>query len=72
MMKLLAGRPKLARVKADSVTRVPRCAECGARWLPAGQARWRAYLGCDEYPDEPAELVLLCVSCAEREFCDDL
>jgi hypothetical protein len=33
---------------------LPRCVECEAMWLPAGGERWRAYLGCDEYLDEPA------------------
>jgi hypothetical protein len=55
-------------MKAQSVALMPSCAECGARWLPADPERWRAYLGCDEYLDEPAELVILCAPCAEREF----
>jgi len=28
-----------------------------AAWLPADEERWRAYLGCDEYLDAPAEVV---------------
>ncbi|MGA8925563.1 MAG: hypothetical protein WB462_05030 [Solirubrobacterales bacterium] len=36
-------------------------------WLPADRERWRAYLGADDL-DEPAELVLYCPQCAEREF----
>jgi hypothetical protein len=31
--------------------------ECGALWLPADEERWQAHLGCDEYLDEPAEVV---------------
>ena len=47
-----------------------RCAECEAVWLPSDEERWRAYLGCDEDLDEPAEVVLYCQACAEREFGD--
>ena len=53
---------------AESVALIPECAECGARWLPADEDRWRAYLGVDEHLDEPAEVVILCPTCAEREF----
>ena len=28
----------------------------------------RAYLCCDEHVDEPAEVVVLCPTCAEHEF----
>lgn len=55
-------------MSAESVAIVPRCAECDARWLPADEERWRAYLGCDEHFDEPLELVFYCADCAEREF----
>ena len=34
--------------------------------------RWQAHLGCDEDLDEPAEVVILCPTCAEREFGDEL
>jgi hypothetical protein len=43
------------------------CAECGTRWLPADDERWRAYLGSDDL-DEPPEVVFYCPECAEREF----
>jgi len=39
-----------------------------AVWLPADEDRWQAHLGCDEHLDEPAEVVLYCPECAEREF----
>jgi len=42
--------------------------ECDDIWLPADEERWRAYLGVDEYFDEPAEVVILCPTYAEREF----
>jgi hypothetical protein len=52
---------------AESVALIPQCAECGARWLPANDERWRAYLT----DDEPAELAFYCPECAEREVGDD-
>ena len=42
--------------------------ECGAVWPPTDLERWRAYLGVDEDLDEPAEVVILCPTGAEREF----
>jgi hypothetical protein len=54
-------------VSAEQVAPIPRCAECEARWLPADEQRWRAYLGSDDL-DEPPEVVFYCPSCAEREF----
>jgi hypothetical protein len=57
-------------VRTEDVARIPRCAECGATWLPADEERWRAYLGGDDL-DEPGELVFYCVRCAEREFGDE-
>jgi hypothetical protein len=44
--------------------------ERGLRPLPADEECWRAYLGGDDL-DEPAELVILCTQCADREFGDD-
>ena len=42
------------------------CVECGRR-QPASVARgWKAYLTADE--DEPAEALVHCPECAEREF----
>ncbi len=52
------------------VALIPKCAECKAVWLPAGEERWRAYLGSDDL-DEPSELVFYCPHCAEREFGGD-
>jgi hypothetical protein len=60
---------KLSRVSADGVTLILRCAECEAAWLPAGEQRWRAYLGADDL-DAPGELAFYCPECAEREFSD--
>jgi len=31
-------------VSAESVALIPECAECEARWLPADEERWQAYL----------------------------
>jgi hypothetical protein len=55
-------------VSAEQVAVIPRCAECEAHWLPADEEHWRAYLGCDEYLDGPAEVVFYFPQCAEREF----
>jgi hypothetical protein len=57
-------------VSLEGVALIPRCVECGAGWLPADEERWQAHLGCDEHLDEPAEVVILCRTCAEREFGD--
>jgi hypothetical protein len=53
-------------VSAEQVALVPRCAECEARWLPADEERWQAWLT----DDGPPELVFYCPACAEREFGD--
>ena len=37
-------------------------------WLPWHTERREAHLGVDESLDEPAEVVILCPNCAEREF----
>ena len=57
----------LESCNGESVALVPKCVEC-AIWLPADSERWRAYLGCDEDLDEPAEVVLLCHEFSELEF----
>ena len=59
---------KARPVSAEQVALIPRCTECGAVWHPTDRERWRAYLGVDEHLDEPAEVVILCPTCAEREF----
>jgi hypothetical protein len=43
------------------------CAECDARWLPADEDRWSAYL----MDDEPAEVVFYCPDCTTAEFDGD-
>jgi hypothetical protein len=48
----------------EGLSLAPLCSECGAVWLLADDERWRAYLT----DDEPAEVVLFCPDCAEREF----
>jgi hypothetical protein len=48
------------------VALIPSCTECDARWLPADEERWRAYLT----DDEPPELAFFCPECSEREFAD--
>jgi predicted RNA-binding Zn-ribbon protein involved in translation (DUF1610 family) len=56
----MVGRP----MNAESIALIPRCTECEARWLPADEERWRAYLTDDE-------VVFYCPQCAEREFGSD-
>jgi hypothetical protein len=51
-------------VKRDPAERL-RCVECG-RVRAAGARGWRAYLATDE--NEPAEAVVYCPECVEREF----
>ena len=46
------------------VALIVHCAECDALWLPTDEERWLAYLT----DDEPAEVVLYCPECGEREF----
>ena len=60
--------PDSRDVRTESVPLIPHCAECGGVWRPTDRKRWRAYLGVDEHLDEPAEVVILCPRCAEREF----
>ncbi len=43
-----------------------RCTEC--RHESASGRRWRAYLADDPDDDDPPEVVVLCPTCAEREF----
>ena len=66
------GEPNalLVAVSVERVALIPRCAECESAWLPAGEERWRAYLGGDDL-DGPVEVVLYCPNCAEREFGPD-
>jgi hypothetical protein len=45
---------------AQQVALIPTCTECEARWLPADEERWRAYLTDDELP----ELAFFCPECA--------
>jgi len=54
-------------VSAKSAALTPECAECGARWLPADEERWTAYLT----DDEPPEIAFFCKECAEQEFSPD-
>ncbi len=42
------------------------CIEC--RRESATGRHWRAYLADDPEDDDPPEVVVLCPSCAEREF----
>ena len=55
----------------EGVAIIPRCAECGAVWLPADRERWQAHLGSDDL-DEPPEVFFYCPTCAEREFGDEV
>jgi len=56
------------RMPVEGVALIPRCEECDAPWLPADPERWRAYLGCDEDLDEPADVFFYCPECADRKF----
>ncbi len=49
-------------VGAQDVALIPECVECGDRWLPGDERRWRLYLGFDD------ELVWFCADCAAAEF----
>jgi hypothetical protein len=49
---------------SPEVVLAPKCPAGGARWLPADDERWRAYLT----DDEPAEVAFYCPDCAEREL----
>jgi hypothetical protein len=58
-------RGAVAGVEPDQVELL-RCVECG-RPQPSNVARgWKAYLTADE--DKPAEALVYCPECAEREF----
>jgi len=45
------------------------CVECGAA-TDRSERGWRAWLTAEEN-DEPAEVVVLCPGCSQREFGDD-
>jgi hypothetical protein len=49
-------------VGAEQVALIPRCAECGERWLPGDEEHWQAHFDTDD------ELVFFCPECAEKEF----
>jgi hypothetical protein len=51
-----------AGVSTEQVALIPRCAECGERWLPDDEDRWQAHFDADDV------LLFLCPECAEREF----
>jgi hypothetical protein len=54
-------------VDTRQVTLIASCRECEARWRPADQERWQAWLT----DDDPAEVVFYCPESAEREFGPD-
>jgi hypothetical protein len=35
-------------MSAEQVALIPRCAECGERWLPDDEDHWRAYFDTDD------------------------
>lgn len=51
-------------MNVESAVLTPECVECGARWLPADEEHWLAWLTCDE----PPEIAFYCPDCGEREF----
>ena len=68
----VAGRPADRCPQANRGLRMTpshgvalRCVECG-REQPAGERGWNAYLTTGE--DKPAEAVVYCPGCSEREF----
>jgi hypothetical protein len=69
MPQALDRKPSIAlvatAVKPDHQTERLACVECG-RVQAAARRGWRAYLKTDE--DDPAEAVVYCPECAEREF----
>jgi hypothetical protein len=50
---------------SPEVAIVPVCEECGERWLPADDERWRAMF-LDDGPEDV--LMFWCTDCWEREF----
>jgi hypothetical protein len=44
-----------------TVAETPTCEECGARWLPGDETRWRPYAV------DPDEFAWYCPACAARE-----
>lgn len=52
---------------AEPVALVPKCIECGERWLPEDTDHWQAYW-IDDGPEEV--LLFYCAECAKREFGD--
>ena len=56
-------------MSAETVALIPGCVECGARWLPTDDERWRTYLTDED--DEPPALAFYCPACAAREFGGD-
>jgi hypothetical protein len=49
----------------DDLAERPTCAQC-SREQAGGERGWKAYLTTDE--NEPAEALVYCPDCAEREF----
>jgi RNase P subunit RPR2 len=52
-------------VSAEQLAVTAHCIECNEVWLPADEARWRAYL------DTANKIVFYCAECARREFDSD-
>jgi hypothetical protein len=52
----------------DDPARLLVCVECGRKQI-ADERGWRSYLTTDE--EEPAEALIFCPDCAEREFGPD-
>ena len=48
-----------------TLTRPLVCQECRREWIDAHE-RWRLYVT----PDDPAETLIYCTACADREFGD--
>ena len=57
-------------MSVEQVVVVPECVECGARWLPGDEERWRL-VRVDLYEFAPVgfyELAWFCRACSIREF----
>ena len=60
-----------AVIRGDQVGLVPRCAECGKQWLTADPSAGAPTSVATSISKSPAEVVILCRLCSEREFGGD-
>ena len=65
-MAYLEGRCSLPAAVTGEATEPLKCVECGRVQTVSVARGWRAYITADE--EEPAEAIVYCPECAEREF----